>query len=214
MVSERPYTTFYLVRHGQTEWNKANITMGHADSPLTEEGKEQARKVRELLADVSFDAAYSSDLLRTERTAEIIVGGCNLDIESRKAFRERTYAQFEGRPSSDYKEAVAAFLGDKILSDEEAWVFRVDDEVETDDEITTRAMEELRLIARERPGETVLVVTHAGPLRTFLVKTGFKTRSELPSGSFGNCGYAKVRSDGISFFVDEAVGIKKKEGAE
>ncbi len=43
MTQQNNYCTFYLVRHGQTEWNTKKIMQGHLDSPLTEKGIEQAK---------------------------------------------------------------------------------------------------------------------------------------------------------------------------
>ena len=57
-------TTLYLVRHGQTEENAANILQGHLPGHLNEEGREQAARLRDRLKDIQFDALYSSDLKR------------------------------------------------------------------------------------------------------------------------------------------------------
>ena len=62
----------YFTRHGETEWNRAGIIQGQDDSPLTEEGIEMGKILREKCKDIHFDAVYSSDLGRAYDTAKII----------------------------------------------------------------------------------------------------------------------------------------------
>lgn len=66
------YCTLYIARHGQTEWNAKGILMGQKDSPLTDLGVQQACDLAKELANVHFDAIFSSDLLRAQRTAQIV----------------------------------------------------------------------------------------------------------------------------------------------
>jgi len=54
-------TTFYFVRHGESEGNAARIFTGQTDSPLTARGRQQAATVAEELANVKFDRIISSD---------------------------------------------------------------------------------------------------------------------------------------------------------
>ena len=65
--------TLYLVRHGQTIFNKTGRVQGWQDSPLTEEGRKVAVYCGRGLRNVAFDAAYSSDLMRASVTAQIIL---------------------------------------------------------------------------------------------------------------------------------------------
>jgi len=71
-------TTLLLVRHGETDWNAERRWQGHADVPLNERGREQARALAEQLAGESVDAIYSSDLSRARDTADIL--GARLDV--------------------------------------------------------------------------------------------------------------------------------------
>lgn len=71
----------YLVRHGQTDFNKDRKLQGWSESPLNENGINLAKQTAEGLKDISFDYAFSSPLIRAYTTAEIIIGDRNLDIE-------------------------------------------------------------------------------------------------------------------------------------
>ena len=202
--------TLYLVRHGETEWNKKGIVMGQSDSPLTEAGVEQAKTTAQELKDIHFDVIFSSDLHRAQRTAEIIKLERQLAVQTSKALRERTYGSWEGKMGKDYRKNFQ-HLFDKVktLSEKEAKSFKFTDDIESDEEVIGRFITQLREIAVAYPSKTVLVVTHGGCIRTFLMHTGFVKWGELPVGSFSNAGYAKIQSDGVDFFIKEVKGIKK-----
>ena len=61
----------FFVRHGQTTANNERIYVGQSNVQLTEEGREQARQIRPILAKFSFDKVYTSDLSRAVDTQEL-----------------------------------------------------------------------------------------------------------------------------------------------
>lgn len=65
----------YLLRHGETSWNKAHRFQGRTDIPLTDFGKELAQVTRDAMPAVPFDYVYCSPLCRAVETAEIFVQG-------------------------------------------------------------------------------------------------------------------------------------------
>ena len=75
--------TIYLVRHGETEWNREGRMQGHLDSPLTDRGEDQARRIGGLLAELVPEPAQhvvtASPLGRTRRTASIVCETLGLD---------------------------------------------------------------------------------------------------------------------------------------
>ena len=93
----------YLVRHGQTEFNRDGRFQGHLDSPLTLLGTEQAARVgdrlRHLVGDTAGVILISSPLGRTLRTAEIIRDrlGLRVEIEIEPRLIEITVGAWEGR---------------------------------------------------------------------------------------------------------------------
>lgn len=196
-------TTFYLVRHGETEYNLKGIAQGHLDSPLTPKGIEDARKLGVKFKDIFFDMIFSSDLLRAKRTAEIISLERNLAVQTTKLLRERHYGKYEGKP---YK-AVYAYrkLLNKLKTQKNH--NKVKDQFEEDESLISRLITFLRETSVAFPGCTILVVTHGGIMRIFLKHMGF---TNMPSGSIENLGYYIVETDGVDFFLKNSQGINFK----
>ena len=75
-------TTVYLVRHGQTAWNKEEIFRGRTDIPLDETGFKQAELVGEYFRETMIHAIFSSPLARAWQTAEKIARIRNLEVQT------------------------------------------------------------------------------------------------------------------------------------
>ena len=195
----------------KTGFLKSGIMMGQSDSPLTEAGLEQAKTTAQELKDIHFDAIFSSDLHRAQRTAEIIKLERQLAVQTSKALKERTYGSWEGKIGENYRKNFQ-HLFDKVkeMPEKEAKRFKFAADIESDEEVISRFITQLREIAVANPNKTVLVITHGGCIRTFLMHTGYVKWGELPVGTFSNAGYAKIQSDGIDFFIQEVKGIKNK----
>ena len=201
-------TTFYLIRHGQTDWNKAHKLQGHADNPLNEIGEQQARELAKILKDVPFDLAFSSDLTRAKRTAEIIVLEKKLHVETTKLLRERHFGKFEGEPT---KTLLAYFALMKELSHEERKKRRMDDDLENDEEVSTRLITFLRETAITHPGKKILVASHGGMLRMFLLHIGYMTYEQSDKMILENGGYVEIDTDGIDFFIKNVTGLRLRD---
>lgn len=204
MISD--YCILYLVRHGETEWNVQKKVQGHVDSPLTALGVKQAESVAGKLNDIHFDAVFSSDLLRAKRTAEIIIQEKKLAIRTSRALRERHYGIYEGKPSADYQAATAHVWEEfNKLTEEERKTFPYPDGIESDEQLGSRFITFLREIAISHMEKTVLVVSHGGALRNFLIRIGYAHREDMPAGSVPNGAFIKIKSDGIDFFVESTL---------
>lgn len=201
--------TIYLMRHGETEWNVNHIIQGHSESYLTENGVAQAKVVAAELKDVHFDAIFASDLARTVKTAEIINLERALAIHTSEALRERSFGHYEGTPSAEYAKKFQHIFDQMLkLSAIEQTKIKTDDDVESDEEVVGRFITKIREIAIAYQDQTVLVVTHGGPIRTFLVHLGYGKYQDLGPNSFKNSGWVKLISDGIDFEILDAPGIK------
>jgi len=205
-------TTFYIIRHGETEYNVSGIMQGNSiDSPLTPRGREQAQDLAQLLSQIHFEHIFSSDLLRAKRTADIIALERKLAVKTTQVLREQSYGRYEGKPSKLFGEELKELLKTyESLADEEKMHFRIQEDMETDAQVASRFITFLREIAIAYRGKTIAIVSHSDAIRYFLIHIGFATYEELPDGSIENCSYVKVQSDGVDFFVIEARGVRKK----
>lgn len=91
-----------LVRHGETEWNRAGRFQGTKDIPLNDQGREQGKLAAEFLKDVSLDFAITSPMLRPKETAEIILN-CHsgITLETRDDLVEIGHGLWEGKLESE-----------------------------------------------------------------------------------------------------------------
>src|SRR5512140_18596 len=87
----------FLVRHGETTWNREGRIQGSGDSPLTERGVAQARAVAARLAAERFEALHSSDLGRARETARHVAAAVKLEVTAHPGLRERSYGILEGK---------------------------------------------------------------------------------------------------------------------
>ena len=165
-------TTIFLIRHGQTDWNRAEKIQGHADIPLNETGKEQAQKVAQLLQQkrVSLAALYSSDLQRAQQTAQAISQSFALDIILAADLREENFGKAEGLTKKEYHALYGSFNWLDLPEEIGA---------ESRSKVITRVMSYLHMIVQKHQGQYVAVVTHGGALRSLLVHLGYSV-DELP----------------------------------
>ncbi len=86
----------YIIRHGETDWNKERRLQGQSDTMLNEYGIELAKITSEALKDVHFDYIFSSPLKRAYKTAEIIRGERNIPIVTDDRLKEIGFGVNEG----------------------------------------------------------------------------------------------------------------------
>ena len=203
------YCTLYLIRHGETEWNVKRLIQGHADSPLTALGIAQVTERANALADVHFDAVFSSDSARAVQTAEIIKLDREIVVQASHLLRERSHGQYEGLHYDEYHVRLKDKLAerDRLPLDQQE-TYKIDD-IESDAELMSRVILQLREIALAYPSKTVAVVTHGGCLYALLVRLGYATRKELTWSSIKNAACVTIRSDGVNFFVGDMWGVHK-----
>lgn len=148
-------TILYVIRHGQTTWNREKKIQGQLDIPLDETGEKQAAALAERLAGQEINKFYASDLQRAFRTAEIIAGILNLPVKTTPALRERNWGSWQGQLLSE--------LGDKL------WQAGYKPEGgETRMNQKERVLKELDRIVSLHKGERIGIVTHGGCNRIIL----------------------------------------------
>lgn len=207
------YCTFYIVRHGETHMNAADILQGQSrmeGEHLNEKGEAQAQELALMLKDVHFDGAFSSDLIRAKRTAEIVLLERRLAVVTTEALREKSFGRFEGATLQEMKDQIHSLQEEfNKLSLEEKHAFKYDESMESNVEAILRLSTFLREVAITHLNKTVLIGCHGAIMRAFLIVTGWANYEELPVNSLKNTAYVKVRCDGVEFFIDEVFGVKK-----
>lgn len=148
-------TVILIARHGESDWNVARRWQGHADRPLTERGREQARALAERLRHVELDAVYSSDLRRAADTAAAV----SPEVIEVPELREVDVGSWSGLTRAEAEERFPEGVA-RWREGFPGW-----DDGETYEEMTERVVGAVFAIARAHEGGRVLVVSHGGPIR-------------------------------------------------
>src|ERR1051326_8369891 len=92
----------WLIRHGETEWSLSGAHTGRTDVPLTEAGREQAKRLGEFLARRNFALVLTSPLGRAKETCELAGFGGRAEVDAN--LREWDYGDYEGRTTREIRE--------------------------------------------------------------------------------------------------------------
>ncbi len=150
-------TLIYLVRHGETDWNRQRRIQGSTDIPLNDLGRSQAARTGSLLSARRYNLVASSPLSRALETGRIIAQAVSIapaEIEIVDALAERAYGEAEGL---DHSELAVLFPGDTPVPGREK---RSD--------VAARVIAALIALAERHPGGTLIVTTHGGVVRAVL----------------------------------------------
>ncbi|MCX7923282.1 MAG: histidine phosphatase family protein [Clostridia bacterium] len=158
-------TTLYLVRHGETQWNKENRCQGCIDIELNKDGLKQAKAIAQKLVQENIDIIHSSELKRAYCTADIIAESLGLGVIRSKALNEINFGDWEGltfeemknKPNYSYDEwrvspHKAAIPGEGSLKN-----------------VQDRAMDYINKIIKDNLGKNILVVSHGGVIKTIIL---------------------------------------------
>ncbi len=182
-------TRLYLVRHGETEWNKSLKYQGHRDIPLSEEGRAQAGKIALRLSTEKFNAVYASDLSRAMQTAQIISAFHGLEVKALPELRETNFGLWEGLTYSEIDQQFHDVM--------KGWRSNPRDtkipEGESLGEVADRCWAGLNKIIDENPGGNVLVVAHGGIIRIAVATVLGMNLNE----------YWKIKQDNVSLNIIE-----------
>ena len=159
-------TRLYLIRHGETDWNRQGRWQGQADVPLNDRGREQARQVAEKLAEVPFDAIYTSDLIRASEVARIIARakGDRIPIVLEPRLREIHQGEWQGllvqEIQSRYAEAFRQRRMDPLMVAAPGG--------ETALQVRQRALQAVRDLLAAYPNGNVALVSHGFTIAVLL----------------------------------------------
>ena len=149
-------TSIYLVRHGQTAWNREEIFRGRTDVPLDETGLKQAELAGEYLKEVKIDAIYSSPLSRALETAEKIARFHNLKVQPLEGIIDMSFGNWEGHAHQEIKKNDSETYR---RWREEPHLVRLPGGESLDD-VRVRSMAALEEVIRKHPGKALIIVSH------------------------------------------------------
>lgn len=159
-------TRIYLVRHGQTEWNKISKVQGRTDIELSETGVLQAKLLAKRLIREDIDIIYSSSLKRALRTAEIIAEYKECSIERSDTYQEICLGPWEGMTINEIKERYT----------EHYRVYREDPAnfslpgAETFMDLSERTYNSIAEIVEKNSGRNILVVSHGTAIKAAIIR--------------------------------------------
>lgn len=157
-------TELILVRHAETDANRASRIQGQLDGPLNEHGRRQALDLAERFLDERPAAIYSSDLLRCRETAETIASELGIPVQETPLLREADFGQWEGKTAEEVREQ---FPDEYRERQRDPYSFQPPGG-ESKRQILDRVLPFLRELVVRHERTKVLVVTHGGPCTVVL----------------------------------------------
>lgn len=179
----------YLVRHGQTMFNRQHRIQGWCDSPLTEEGRRQALAVKEYFQqrEIRFDHAYCSTSERCGDTLELIT---DMPYTRTKGLKEMFYGELE---------AESERLGSKDAKECETYYLRFGGE--SSNTVRDRMVTVLKEIMDREENHCVLAVSHGAASFNFLRGIG-ADMGKLTKGVTNCCIFVLEYEDGVFTLAD------------
>src|SRR6185437_10988766 len=159
-----PTTRVFMVRHGATVLSAEDRFAGVTDVDLSDEGREQARRLSERLSAEKIAAVYASPLGRTVETARILAAPHNLPVQTCDGFREISHGHWEGMKRREVEEK---FPEEMAEWEKDPYTFAPAGG-ESGLAVTARALPALIDLVRNYPGENIMVVSHKGTIRLLL----------------------------------------------
>lgn len=182
----------YIIRHGKTEMNKANLLQGRSDYPLNEEGTRQAEKAADLLSQVHFDHVFSSPLGRALQTAQIVVPGAEPVVD--ELLIEMDYGPFEGTDLTRLPAELVTFFSDFVHNPAPEGMEQLSAVVER----AGRFLEGIRYLEGN-----ILISTHALLMKGLLEYLTPSSGGSYWSKHIGNCAVYTAEIAGGRFSVPE-----------
>ena len=190
-----------LIRHGQSIWNAANLFTGWENVGLSQKGILEAKNAAEELTNINFDSVFTSELIRAQKTAEIIIEGNSqtkpTSIISDLRLNERHYGDLQGMNKDDAR---------KEFGEEQVHIWRRSFDIPPPNgeslkmtaERTLPCFDEL-IMPELKLNKNVLVSAHGNSLRSIVMKLeqideNSIVKLEIPTGvpriySFENEGF-------------------------
>ena len=179
-------THFYIIRHGETVFNRKGRIQGWCDSPLTDLGVSQAKQLGKELKNIPFDVCFCSTSERAIDTANSILEGRNVKVIPSKNLKEQSFGDFEAEKSVDiFKDGVRFPDGYRFCGGE------------NHSDVIERVFNALKKIASEYPNANVLVVCHGSAIKHIVnyLFPGFVNEQPTTAALVPNCSITRIDYD-------------------
>lgn len=182
--------TLIVIRHGQSQWNLENRFTGWVDIPLTEAGREEARRGAAFIRHLRVAEAFTSVLERAQETLRIVleeIGQPHVPIRADRALNERHYGALQGLNKAD----MAKRYGERQVhlwrrsydvappKDKTAWNPDGISESLQDTAARTLPYFTSTILPAVKAGKTVLVVAHGNSLRAIVMHLDRLTKEQV-----------------------------------
>lgn len=176
----------YLVRHGQTDYNKNRLIQGLIDVPLNGYGKEQAELTAKHFINEPIDLIISSPLSRAYETAQIIAKAINYqgEIIIDEHFRERNFGEADGKSIPTFIENVRK--GEVIGLEPQA-------------NLMSRVVKGLSNLKDKYPDKTIIIICHSQTIKAVL--TYINPELYSLDTSLGNCSISLIEYKDHKWYV-------------
>ena len=146
----------YIIRHGQTKWNKEEVFRGTKDIPLNDVGMQEATALGEYLKDTHFDAIYTSPLSRATQTAEALGRAVSLDPVEEPNLIDLNFGTWQGVSHEEVKKKYSDLYRTWINTPEKAHF----PEGESLQEVLNRVDTLMETLLGKHIGQTIALVSH------------------------------------------------------
>ena len=193
----------YIIRHGETEWNKMGKMQGRTDISLSADGRKLAQKTADGLKNVKFDYIFSSPLERAYETACIIRGSRDTEIVKDERLIEIGFRLYEGTVVEERKGSIALFFDDPQN-------YVAEKGAESYESLLARTKEFLEdvlfTIEEKEPDATILISGHGALNKALFLHLLDKQLKDFWSGVYqGNCAVNKFEiKNGNARLIEEA----------
>ncbi len=190
-------TDFYLIRHGQTAWNKDRVFRGRIDVPLDDTGCAEAEAVARWIEDVKLDHIYSSPLSRAVETATILARNRGLNVRKLEGLQDINYGKWQGLPEIEVRRTYPELIREWETSPHQVTF----PEGESLASVRARSLDCVRELTRRHPGETLALVSHRVVLKVLCLALLGLPDSHFWQIQQDTCCINRFRQDGQSATV-------------
>jgi len=165
---------YFLLRHGQTIYNKSGIMYPFPENPpveITKEGEEMIKKAAKSLKDKKIDLIFSSDLFRAKQSSKIVSDEIGVKPKFDKRLIDTNYGVYMGKPKEDFE---------KEFFTPEKRFYERPEKGESQKDCKERMESFLKEIEKKYKNKNILIVSHGDPI--MLIKgiiKGLKTDQEF-----------------------------------